>query len=44
MIRGIYHFGLTVRDVDVSTAWCEGLLVFRDPDNIQLGFFAKPPP
>jgi hypothetical protein len=44
MIRGIHHFGLTVRDVDVSTAWYKGLLVFRDPGNIQLEFYAKPPP
>ncbi len=29
MIRGIHHFGLTVRDVDTSTAWYEEVLGFR---------------
>jgi catechol-2,3-dioxygenase len=44
MIRGIHHFGLTVRDVDASAAWYEEVLGFRDPDNIRLEFFAEPPP
>src|SRR5882724_9247294 len=29
MIRGIHHFGLTVRDVDTSAAWYEDVLGFR---------------
>jgi catechol 2,3-dioxygenase-like lactoylglutathione lyase family enzyme len=29
MIRGIHHFGLTVRDVDASAAWYEEVLGFR---------------
>jgi catechol 2,3-dioxygenase-like lactoylglutathione lyase family enzyme len=29
MIRGIHHFGLTVRDVDVSAFWYEEVLGFR---------------
>ena len=29
MIRGIHHFGLTVRDVDASAAWYEKVLGFR---------------
>lgn len=29
MIRGIHHFGLTVRDVDASTAWYEEAVGFR---------------
>jgi glyoxylase I family protein len=29
MIRGIHHFGLTVRDVDASAAWYETVLAFR---------------
>jgi glyoxylase I family protein len=29
MITGIHHFGLTVRDVDVSAAWYERVLGFR---------------
>jgi Glyoxalase/Bleomycin resistance protein/Dioxygenase superfamily len=27
--QGIHHFGLTVRDVDASAAWYEGVLGFR---------------
>jgi glyoxylase I family protein len=29
MITGIHHFGLTVRDVDVSAAWYQEVLGFR---------------
>jgi glyoxylase I family protein len=29
MIRGIHHFGLTVRDVEVSAAWYQDVLGFR---------------
>ena len=29
MVRGIHHFGLTVRDVDASAAWYEEVLGFR---------------
>jgi glyoxylase I family protein len=29
MIRGIHHFGLTVRDVDTSAAWYEEVLGFQ---------------
>jgi glyoxylase I family protein len=29
MIRGIHHFGLTVRDVDASAAWYQEVLGFR---------------
>jgi glyoxylase I family protein len=32
MISGIHHFGLTVRDVDVSAAWYEDVLGFRRVD------------
>jgi glyoxylase I family protein len=29
MITGLHHLGLTVRDVEVSAAWYEGVLGFR---------------
>jgi len=29
MIRGIHHFGLTVRDVDASAVWYQEVLEFR---------------
>jgi len=32
MISGIHHFGLTVRDVDVSAAWYEEVLGFGRVD------------
>jgi catechol 2,3-dioxygenase-like lactoylglutathione lyase family enzyme len=37
MIRGIHHFGLTVRDVDASAAWYQDVLGFR-----QAGEFKAP--
>lgn len=35
MIRGIHHFGLTVRDVDASTAWYEDVPGFRRAGEFQ---------
>jgi catechol 2,3-dioxygenase-like lactoylglutathione lyase family enzyme len=29
MVKGIHHFGLTVRDVDASAAWYQEVLGFR---------------
>jgi glyoxylase I family protein len=37
MIRGLHHFGLTVRDVDASAAWYEEVLGFR-----RVGEFTAP--
>jgi glyoxylase I family protein len=37
MIRGVHHFGLTVRDVDTSAAWYEKVLGFR-----RVGEFTAP--
>jgi glyoxylase I family protein len=37
MIRGVHHFGLTVRDVDTSAAWYEEVLGFR-----RVGEFTAP--
>jgi glyoxylase I family protein len=47
MIRGIHHFGLTVRDVDASTAWYEevpGLRragEFKAPDGTRRKVFLR---
>jgi glyoxylase I family protein len=35
MISGIHHFGLTIRDVDVSAAWYERVLGFRRVGDFQ---------
>jgi glyoxylase I family protein len=35
MIRGIHHFGLTVRDVDASAVWYEHVLGFRRVDEYE---------
>ena len=37
MIRGLHHFGLTVRDVDASAVWYEEVLGFR-----RVGEFTAP--
>jgi glyoxylase I family protein len=37
MIRGLHHFGLTVRDVDTSSAWYEEVLGFT-----RVGEFTAP--
>jgi glyoxylase I family protein len=35
VIRGIHHFGLTVRDVDASAVWYEEVPGFRRADEFQ---------